>query len=53
MAYTLFERTYKGEEIQGKETLISNLVSGINPYINFNDYVALAKEEELAFIISG
>ena len=33
--------------------MISNLVSGINPYTNFNDYLALAKEEELQFIISN
>jgi tagaturonate reductase len=51
--YTLFMKGLtKGKEIQEK-TLISNLVSGINPYTNFNDYLALAKEEELAFIISN
>jgi tagaturonate reductase len=42
----------KGKEIQDKK-LISNLVKGINPYTHFDAYLALAKEEELAFIISN
>ncbi|MBU0941306.1 MAG: tagaturonate reductase [Bacteroidetes bacterium] len=51
--YTLFMKGLtKGKEIQEK-IVISNLVSGINPYTDFNDYLALAKEEELAFIISN
>lgn len=51
--YTLFMKGLdKGKEIQDKK-LISNLVKGINPYSNFEDYLALAKEEELAFIISN
>ncbi|MFV8326694.1 tagaturonate reductase [Flavobacterium sp. ZS1P14] len=51
--YTLFMKGLtKGQEIQEKK-LITNLVSGINPYTNFNDYLALAKEEALAFIISN
>ncbi|MEP6932112.1 MAG: tagaturonate reductase [Flavobacterium sp.] len=51
--YTLFMKGLsKGQEVQEKK-LISNLVSGINPYTNFDDYLALAKEEELQFIISN
>jgi tagaturonate reductase len=51
--YTLFMKGLsKGQEVQEKK-LISNLVSGINPYTNFSDYLALAKEEELQFIISN
>lgn len=51
--YTLFMKGLsKGQEVQEKK-LITNLVSGINPYTNFNDYLALAKEEELQFIISN
>jgi tagaturonate reductase len=51
--YTLFMKGLdKGKEIQDKK-LISNLVKGINPYAHFDDYLALAKEEELAFIISN
>jgi tagaturonate reductase len=51
--YTLFMKGLdKGKEIQDKK-LISNLVKGINPYTHFYDYLALAKEEELAFVISN
>lgn len=51
--YTLFMKGLdKGKEVQDKK-LISNLVKGINPYTNFDAYLALAKEEELAFIISN
>ncbi|GLB48040.1 tagaturonate reductase [Neptunitalea lumnitzerae] len=51
--YTLFMKgVKKGEEIQEKE-LISNIVSTINPYTDYNAYLALAKEEGLEFIISN
>lgn len=51
--YTLFLKgVQKGEEIQHKE-LITNIVKGVNPYADFNDYLSLAKEEHLEFIISN
>lgn len=51
--YTLFMKGLeKGKEIQQKQ-LISAIVKGINPYANFSEYIALAKEEELTFIISN
>ncbi|MDR7210470.1 tagaturonate reductase [Flavobacterium piscis] len=51
--YTLFMKGLsKGQEVQEKK-LITNLVSGINPYTNFSDYLALAKESALEFIISN
>lgn len=51
--YTLFLKgVQKGKEIQHKE-LITNIVKGIDPYANFTDYLSLAKEEELQFIISN
>lgn len=51
--YTLFLKgVQKGKEIQHKE-LITNIVKGINPYLNFQEYINLAKEEELQFIISN
>nr|WP_314897706.1 tagaturonate reductase [uncultured Flavobacterium sp.] len=51
--YTLFMKgVVKGTKIQEKE-LISSIVKGIDPYASFNEYIALAKEEELAFIISN
>jgi tagaturonate reductase len=51
--YTLFMKgVEKGEEIQ-QNKLISSIVKGINPYTQFEDFFELAKEEELAFIISN
>ncbi|MCM4171593.1 tagaturonate reductase [Arenibacter sp. TNZ] len=51
--YTLFLKgVQKGKETQHKE-LITNIVKGIDPYSNFKDYLSLAKEEELQFIISN
>lgn len=51
--YTLFMNGIKkGEKIQDIH-LISNIVKAINPYIDFADYLALAKEPELQFIISN
>jgi tagaturonate reductase len=51
--YTLFMRgVNKGKEIQDVE-LITNIVKGIDPYKDFSEYLNLAKEEELQFIISN
>lgn len=51
--YTLFIKgVKKGKEIQDIE-LIENIVKAINPYANFNEYINLAKEESLEFIISN
>lgn len=51
--YTLFLKgIQKGEKIQ-KTELITNIVKGINPYSDFQQYLHLAKEEELQFIISN
>ncbi|GEM55366.1 altronate oxidoreductase [Flavobacterium branchiophilum] len=51
--YTLFMNGIKkGEKIQDIQ-LISNIVKAINPYSDFADYLALAKEEELQFIVSN
>lgn len=51
--YTLFLKGLsKGKEIQEKK-LITNLVKGINPYTQYRDYLDLAKESELSFIISN
>jgi tagaturonate reductase len=51
--YTLFlNGIKKGEKIQDID-LITNVVKGINPYKNYADYLDLAKEEELQFIISN
>ncbi|QBZ98903.1 tagaturonate reductase [Flavobacterium sangjuense] len=51
--YTLFlNGIKKGEKIQEID-LITNVVKGINPYKDYADYLDLAKEEELQFIISN
>jgi tagaturonate reductase len=51
--YTLFMKGIKkGNEIQEIE-LISNIVKAVDPYANFNDYLSLAKEPSLEFIISN
>lgn len=51
--YTLFMNGIKkGEKIQDIE-LITNVVKGINPYKEYDDFLALAKEEELQFVISN
>ncbi len=51
--YTLFMKgVKKGKEIQEIE-LINNIVKGVNPYTDFKDYLSLAKEESLEFIISN
>ena len=42
----------KGEKIQDIQ-LISNIVKAINPYSDFADYLALAKEPALQFIVSN
>jgi tagaturonate reductase len=51
--YTLFlNGIKKGEKIQDIE-LITNVVAGINPFKNYADFLDLAKQEELQFIISN
>ncbi|MEY4431980.1 MAG: Tagaturonate reductase [Bacteroidota bacterium] len=51
--YTLFMNGIKkGEKIEDIQ-LISNIVKSINPYNDFADYLALAKEPALQFIVSN
>jgi len=51
--YNLFMRGIKnGKEIQEKRT-ISCIQKGINPYENYSEYMALAEEEQLQFVISN
>ncbi|WP_335964425.1 tagaturonate reductase [Galbibacter sp. PAP.153] len=51
--YTLFMKgIYQGKEVQEKE-LITSIVRGIDPYTHFQEYLDLAKEEDLEFIISN
>lgn len=51
--YTLFMKgVKKGQVIQDVE-LISNIVKGVDPHSNFAEYLSLAKEPSLEFIISN
>ena len=51
--YTLFMNGIKkGKKIEDIQ-LISNIVKAINPYNDFADYLALAKEPALQFIVSN
>ena len=51
--YTLFMKGIKdGEAIQEKE-LITNIVKGVDPYVDFQSYLNLAKEKDLEFVISN
>jgi len=51
--YTLFMKGVKKGEVIQEIELISNIVKGVDPYANFNEYLSLAKEPELQFIISN
>ncbi|MFO7674162.1 MAG: tagaturonate reductase, partial [Lutibacter sp.] len=51
--YTLFMKGVKKGEVIQEIELISSIVKGIDPYANFDEYLSLAKEPELQFIISN
>ncbi|MCW5515681.1 tagaturonate reductase [Muriicola sp. Z0-33] len=51
--YTLFTKGIKnGREVEEKE-LITNVVAAINPYTDYNNFMALAREEDLEFVVSN
>jgi len=51
--YTLFLKgVQKGKEIQ-KTELITTIQKSVNPYVDFQQYLDLAKEDALEFIISN
>lgn len=51
--YTVFlNGVKKGVEIKDKD-LITNVVTSVNPYVSYSEYIDLAKEEALEFIISN
>lgn len=51
--YTLFMNGIKQDKKIQDIELISNVVKAVNPYTNFVDYLALAREDELQFIVSN
>ncbi len=51
--YTLFTRGIKKGEIIDEKHVISAIQKSINPYSDYQDFLALAKEEELEFVFSN
>lgn len=51
--YTLFSRGIKKGEIIDTKQVISAIQKSINPYTNYDEFLALAKEEELEFVFSN
>lgn len=51
--YTLFLKGLTNGVPVQKKQLISNIVKSINPHLEFDAYLNLAKEEELQFIVSN
>ncbi|OVE57752.1 tagaturonate reductase [Chryseobacterium mucoviscidosis] len=51
--YTLFTRGIKKGEIIDEKHVISAIQKSVNPYSDYEDFLALAKEEELEFVFSN
>lgn len=51
--YTLFSRGIKKGEIIDTRQVISAIQKSINPYTDYDEFLALAKENELEFIFSN
>lgn len=51
--YTLFTRGIKKGEIVDEKHVISAIQKSVNPYSDYQDFLALAKEEELEFVFSN
>ncbi|MFS4417186.1 tagaturonate reductase [Maribacter sp. 2307ULW6-5] len=51
--YTLFTQGIGQGERVNRWELITNMASAVNPHTHFNDFLGLARERELQFIISN
>jgi len=51
--YTLFTRGIKKGEIHDEKQVISAIQKSVNPYSDYDGFLALAKEEELEFVFSN
>ncbi|UPQ77428.1 tagaturonate reductase [Chryseobacterium nepalense] len=51
--YTLFTRGIKKGEIHDEKQVISAIQKSVNPYSDYDEFLALAKEEELEFVFSN
>lgn len=51
--YTLFTRGIKKGEIIDEKQVVSAIQKSINPYTNYDEFLSIAKEEELEFVFSN
>lgn len=51
--YNLFLKGLRKGQVIDENELITNIVKGVNPYTQYQDYLALARESSLQFIISN
>ncbi|WP_294333719.1 tagaturonate reductase [uncultured Chryseobacterium sp.] len=51
--YTLFTRGIKKGELIDEKQIVSAIQKSVNPYADYEEFLALAKEEELEFIFSN
>jgi len=51
--YNLFLRGIENGEVVNEHTKITSISRGINPYENYADYLALAKNPDMRFVISN
>ncbi|GEN77157.1 tagaturonate reductase [Chryseobacterium hagamense] len=51
--YTLFTRGIKKGELIDEKQIISAIQKSVNPYTGYDEFLALAREEELEFIFSN
>ena len=51
--YNLFLRGIQDGEVVNEHTHITSISRGINPYTNFEDYMALAENPDLRVIVSN
>ncbi len=51
--YTLFTRGIKKGELIDEKQIVSAIQKSVNPYTDYEEFLALAKEEELEFIFSN
>ncbi|RNA63760.1 tagaturonate reductase [Chryseobacterium nematophagum] len=51
--YTLFTKGIKKGKIIDEKQVVSAIQKSINPYIHYDEFLAIAKEEELEFIFSN
>lgn len=51
--YTLFTRGIRKGEIIDEKQIISAIQKSVNPYTNYDEFLALAKEESLEFVFSN